>query len=225
MLPVRWCNHSLLTNIKTQQMFHFSFPTSLHLLQLLSLSLHDLHANAPCALPSLIPPYSTFSCTFSAALSSSTIFFHAIRDYFTVYLPHSVFPFFWNFTLFFVLLLFFVFLLLYSAFVTCRSDSFMTNLSIIVFLYYTAVWSLVSTLIIHVTRHLGFSSLALGWLLVSFIISHHFISRVHVCMSVCVCLYVCMCVCGSMCGSTFHILPYLIRPIFRFFYGFSRVTD
>jgi hypothetical protein len=42
----------------------------------------------------------------------------------------------------------------------------MTNLALIVFLYYTAVWALVSTLIIHVTRHLGFSSLALGWLLV-----------------------------------------------------------
>ena len=42
----------------------------------------------------------------------------------------------------------------------------MTNLALIVFLYYTAVWALVSTLIIHVTRHLSFSSLALGWLLV-----------------------------------------------------------
>jgi hypothetical protein len=48
-----------------------------------------------------------------------------------------------------------------------RSDEFMTNLAIIVLLYYTAVWALVSTLIIHVTRHLDFSSVALGWLLVS----------------------------------------------------------
>ena len=46
-----------------------------------------------------------------------------------------------------------------------RSDPFMTNLAVIVFLYYTAVWALVSTLIIHVTRFLGFSQLALGWLL------------------------------------------------------------
>ena len=45
----------------------------------------------------------------------------------------------------------------------------MTNLALIVFLYYTAVWALVSTLIIHVTRHLSFSSLALGWLLVRWI--------------------------------------------------------
>ena len=41
----------------------------------------------------------------------------------------------------------------------------MTNLALIVFLYYTSVWALVSTLIIHVTRFLGFSQLALGWLL------------------------------------------------------------
>ena len=47
-----------------------------------------------------------------------------------------------------------------------KHDLFMTDLALIVFLYYTAVWALVSTLIIHVTRHLGFSSLALGWLLV-----------------------------------------------------------
>ena len=46
-----------------------------------------------------------------------------------------------------------------------RSDPFMTNLALIVFMYYTSVWALVSTLIIHVTRFLGFSQLALGWLL------------------------------------------------------------
>jgi MFS transporter, DHA1 family, tetracycline resistance protein len=46
-----------------------------------------------------------------------------------------------------------------------RSDPFMTNLALIVFLYYTSVWALVSTLIIHVTRFLHFSPLALGWLL------------------------------------------------------------
>jgi hypothetical protein len=64
----------------------------------------------------------------------------------------------------------------------------MTDLALIVFLYYTAVWALVSTLIIHVTRHLEFSSLALGWLLV----------RVRI-MCVCVCkylyIYMCVCVC------------------------------
>jgi DHA1 family tetracycline resistance protein-like MFS transporter len=46
-----------------------------------------------------------------------------------------------------------------------RSDPFMSNLALIVFLYYTSVWALISTLIIHVTRFLGFSQLALGWLL------------------------------------------------------------
>ena len=35
----------------------------------------------------------------------------------------------------------------------------------IVFLYYTAVWAIVSTLMVYVTRHLHFSTVSLGWLL------------------------------------------------------------
>jgi DHA1 family tetracycline resistance protein-like MFS transporter len=46
-----------------------------------------------------------------------------------------------------------------------RSDPFMTNLAVVVFLYYIAVWAIVSTMMVYVTRHLQFSTIALGWLL------------------------------------------------------------
>jgi DHA1 family tetracycline resistance protein-like MFS transporter len=46
-----------------------------------------------------------------------------------------------------------------------KYDEFMSNLAIIVFLYYTSVWAIVSTLMVHVTRHLHFDSVTLGWLL------------------------------------------------------------
>lgn len=41
----------------------------------------------------------------------------------------------------------------------------MTNLALIVFLYYTSVWAIVSTLMVYVTRHLHFSPVTIGWLL------------------------------------------------------------
>jgi lysylphosphatidylglycerol synthetase-like protein (DUF2156 family) len=41
----------------------------------------------------------------------------------------------------------------------------MKNLAVIVLLYYTAVWVIVSTLVVYVTRHLQFSPVTLGWLL------------------------------------------------------------
>ena len=44
-------------------------------------------------------------------------------------------------------------------------DPFMTNLAVIVFLYYTSVWAIVSTLMVYVTRHLHFDPVTLGWLL------------------------------------------------------------
>jgi len=44
-------------------------------------------------------------------------------------------------------------------------DPFMTNLALIVFLYYTSVWAIVSTLMVYVTRHLLFDPVTLGWLL------------------------------------------------------------
>lgn len=46
-----------------------------------------------------------------------------------------------------------------------RSDEFMTNLALIVFLYYTSIWAIVSTLMVYVTRQLNFDSVTLGWLL------------------------------------------------------------
>lgn len=46
-----------------------------------------------------------------------------------------------------------------------KSDPFMMSVAFIVFLYYTSVWAIVSTLMVYVTRHLNFSPLTLGWLL------------------------------------------------------------
>ena len=45
------------------------------------------------------------------------------------------------------------------------SNSFMTNLALVVFIYYTAVWAMVSTLMVFVTRQLQFDPVTLGWLL------------------------------------------------------------
>eukprot|EP01035_Chromulina_nebulosa_P019458 gene19458-25340_t len=47
-------------------------------------------------------------------------------------------------------------------------DPFLTNLALIVFMYYTAVWAIISTLMVYVTRHLNFSHVTLGWLLSAF---------------------------------------------------------
>lgn len=44
-------------------------------------------------------------------------------------------------------------------------DEFMINLGIIVFLYYTAVWAVVSTLMVYVTRRLDFDSIMVGYIL------------------------------------------------------------
>ena len=41
----------------------------------------------------------------------------------------------------------------------------MRKLASIVFLYYTALWALVSTLVVYVTRYLAFSSVQLGALM------------------------------------------------------------
>ena len=41
----------------------------------------------------------------------------------------------------------------------------MSNVAIIVFLYYCSVWAVVSTLMIHVTRQLHFSAGTVAWLL------------------------------------------------------------
>lgn len=61
-------------------------------------------------------------------------------------------------------------------------NSFMTNLSLIVFLYYTSVWAIISTLMIYVTKHMNISVMNLGWLLsmygVSTIISEAVLVRI-----------------------------------------------
>jgi len=41
----------------------------------------------------------------------------------------------------------------------------MTNVALIIFLYYTSVWAVVSTLMVYVTKQLHFSSITVGWLL------------------------------------------------------------
>lgn len=41
----------------------------------------------------------------------------------------------------------------------------MQSIGQIVFLYYTTVWAVVSTLMVYVTRHLNFSPVTVGWLL------------------------------------------------------------
>lgn len=45
------------------------------------------------------------------------------------------------------------------------SNAFMTNLAIVVFIYYIAIWAIVSTLMVYVTRQLNFDPVTLGWLL------------------------------------------------------------
>jgi DHA1 family tetracycline resistance protein-like MFS transporter len=44
------------------------------------------------------------------------------------------------------------------------SDPFMKNLALIVFVYYTSLWAIVSTLMVYVTQHLHFDRVTLGWL-------------------------------------------------------------
>jgi predicted MFS family arabinose efflux permease len=44
----------------------------------------------------------------------------------------------------------------------------MSHVAVITFLYFTAIWAVVSTLMIHVTRRLHFTPLAMGWLLSSY---------------------------------------------------------
>ena len=83
-----------------------------------------------------------FGCGFSYDYSLLFIFFDAITHSFMCVCVVYVFFFFLH-----------------------RSDPFMKNLALIVFLYYTSVWAIVSTLVVYVTRYLKFSSVTLGWLL------------------------------------------------------------
>jgi predicted MFS family arabinose efflux permease len=45
------------------------------------------------------------------------------------------------------------------------ADPFLADLALVVFVYYTSVWAMVSTLMLFLTRHLHFSTVSLGWLL------------------------------------------------------------
>eukprot|EP01038_Epipyxis_sp_PR26KG_P012932 gene12932-17339_t len=49
-----------------------------------------------------------------------------------------------------------------------RSDVFMSNIAVIVFIYYTSVWAIVSTLMVYITQQLHFSKVSLGWLLAGY---------------------------------------------------------
>ena len=46
-----------------------------------------------------------------------------------------------------------------------NTDPFMRNVALIIFLYYTSVWAVVSTLMLYVTKRLHFSAVTMGWLL------------------------------------------------------------
>lgn len=48
------------------------------------------------------------------------------------------------------------------------ADSFMSHLAWIVFVYYISVWSLVSTLLVYITRQLNFTTVELGWLMTGY---------------------------------------------------------
>ena len=64
----------------------------------------------------------------------------------------------------------------------------MRKLASIVFLYYTALWALVSTLVVYVTRYLSFSSVQLGALMSAYGLAT--LVREHVYMSVLYYMYV-----------------------------------
>ena len=52
-----------------------------------------------------------------------------------------------------------------STFRIFQSDPFMVQVALIIFLYYTSVWAVVSTLMVYVTKQLHFSPITVGWLL------------------------------------------------------------
>jgi MFS family permease len=55
-----------------------------------------------------------------------------------------------------------------------RRDEFMSNIAVVVFLYYVSVWGMVSTLMVYVTRNLHFSPQTVGWLLSTYGLSTMF---------------------------------------------------
>ena len=55
-----------------------------------------------------------------------------------------------------------------------QRDAFMSNIALVVFMYYMSVWGMVSTLMVYVTRALNFSPQLVGWLLSTYGISTMF---------------------------------------------------
>lgn len=54
---------------------------------------------------------------------------------------------------------------LVETFAIFSADPFLSNIAIIVFVHYTAVWAIVSTLMLYITTHLNFTPVSLGWLM------------------------------------------------------------
>eukprot|EP01039_Chlorochromonas_danica_P008495 gene8493-9363_t len=52
-----------------------------------------------------------------------------------------------------------------------RADAFLSNIALIVFLYYSSVWAMVSTMMVYITHTLHFSPISLGWLMTAYGVS------------------------------------------------------
>ena len=53
----------------------------------------------------------------------------------------------------------------YETFRIFNTDPFLQQIGVIVFIYYTSVWAIVSTLMLYLTHHLQFSTVSLGWVI------------------------------------------------------------
>ena len=72
----------------------------------------------------------------------------------------------------------------FDTFQVFKRDAFMSNIALVVFLYYISVWGMVSTLMVFVTRNLAFSPQLVGWLLSTYGLSTMFSETVLVRMVV-----------------------------------------
>lgn len=48
------------------------------------------------------------------------------------------------------------------------SDPFLSSVAVIVFIYYTSVWAIISTFMLYITAHLNFTPVSLGWLMATY---------------------------------------------------------
>ena len=51
---------------------------------------------------------------------------------------------------------------------SARKDVFLSNIAVIVTLYYTAVWAVVSTLMLHLTRSMALTPVEVAWVLAAY---------------------------------------------------------